>query len=157
MTSAFLLAIEPLSVVYSSFLLSETLFAFVLLLAVSTLLRYLQSASLGYLVISAVLLAAATFVRPVSYFLPAVLTVVLLVRAAFQSGSRFRLAAHAVTFALVSMGVLATWQVRNYLVAGYPEFSASSDFNLYYHQAAAILAQQSGKPRRCRPGRAGRP
>ena len=64
-----LAGLEPLSIIYTSFLMSETLFALLLLASLSLLLRYVRTSSALALVAAALMLAAATFVRPVSYYL----------------------------------------------------------------------------------------
>ena len=68
--AAFLAAIEPMSIVFSCMLMTETLFTFLLVLSVQRLLRYLATESLAALVQTALLLAMAAFVRPVGDALP---------------------------------------------------------------------------------------
>jgi 4-amino-4-deoxy-L-arabinose transferase-like glycosyltransferase len=139
-----LMAIEPLAVIYTSALLSETLFTFVFVLSLRYLIRYLSSNSRFDLVACGLLLAAATYVRPVSYYLPAALMVGLMARALWLRQPRVRLA-HCGLFAVACFVPLAAWQMRNAQVADYPAFSASGQFNLYFHQAAWAVAQRTGQ------------
>ena len=46
------------------------------------------------------------------------------------------------------MGLLGIWQVRNNIETGYPGFSANVEHNLYFKNAAAVLASVHGIPRR---------
>jgi 4-amino-4-deoxy-L-arabinose transferase-like glycosyltransferase len=138
-----LMAIDPLSIIYSSILLSETLFTFVFVLFLRFLLRYFSSNATIDLVVCGLLLAAATFVRPVTYYLPLVLIVGLVARACWPTRRPFRLV-QCGAFAIACWVPLGAWQVRNYQVANYSAFSASTDFNLYYHQAASAVARREG-------------
>jgi len=139
---ALLYALEPLSVVYSNMLLTETLFTFVTVLFLYCLVRYLRGGGLWGLVAAAVALAASVYVRPVSYFLPPLVGLGLLVRAGFAGSSRRRRLVEAGVFFVVAMGLVAAWQVRNAALTGYGGFSAIADANLYFYQAAAVLAAE---------------
>jgi len=137
---AALYALEPLSIIYSSILLTETLFTFTTALFLYCLVGYLKGGGPLGLVVAAVALAASAYVRPVSYFLPLVVGLGLLVRAAFTRPIRRRLFVHAGVFFAVAMGLVAAWQVRNAALTGYGGFSAIADANLYFYQAASVLA-----------------
>ena len=71
-------ALDPLSIVYSSFVLSETLFTTLLLAHLLILLRYFQTGSMRHVVIAGALVVAAAFVRPVALYWPLVVVGVLL-------------------------------------------------------------------------------
>ena len=151
-----LAALEPLSIIFTVHLLSETLFAFLLLASFSLLLRYLRTSSALALVATALILAAATFVRPISYYLPPVIALLLLVRAWTRSAppgqaiappnGRLREAVLAMTFVAVCFSPLAAWQVRNYMLTGYGGFAAIAESDLYFCHGLSIVAHQSGKP-----------
>ena len=68
-----LLAVEPLSLIYTSYLMAETLFTCLLVLMIAALASYDRSNSFAQLTVAALLLAAATLVRPITYFLPPVI------------------------------------------------------------------------------------
>jgi 4-amino-4-deoxy-L-arabinose transferase-like glycosyltransferase len=142
--AALLMAVEPLAIIFTSALLSETLFTFVFVLFLRYFLRYLSSHKVVDLAVCGLLLAAATFVRPVTYYLPAALVVGLSARALWLGQPRLRLI-HCGVFAVASVVPLAAWQMRNARVADYSAFSASADFNLYYHHAAWAIAQHRGQ------------
>jgi 4-amino-4-deoxy-L-arabinose transferase-like glycosyltransferase len=140
-------AIEPLSIIYTSYLMPETVFTFLLVLFLLALTRYLDADALLPLVAAALLLVAATLTRPVSYYLPAGITALLIVRA-LCAAPRFdlRRLAQAGVFLVVCAVPLAGWQTRNYLAAGYSGFSAISDWNMYFFQGASVLAHEQAKP-----------
>ena len=73
--AATLYAIEPLSILFTSLLASETLFTAVVMVGVYYLVRYLKRQSLEDLLASGGALAASVYVRPVGYFLPVIIAV----------------------------------------------------------------------------------
>lgn len=143
---ALLYAIEPLSIFYSSVLLTETLFAALLSAFLYCLIEHLKTRRIVTLVASAVLLGASAYVRPVSYHLPALVTVLLLVRLILAAPGALRrtLFVHACLFFLVSGGVIGLWQLRNKREAGYSGFAAVGDYNLYCYNASAVIARERG-------------
>jgi len=143
---ALLYAIEPLSVLYSSRLLSETLFTALIMVSLYWLLRYLKDRSLRQLMFSAVLFAASVYVRPIGYFLPALITALLLGWFLVRMRAQRTILLHIPLFLAVGMGLVGLWQVRNQVEAGYSGFSAITDTNLYFYPMAAVLAAKEGVP-----------
>jgi hypothetical protein len=166
-------ALEPVSILYSCKLLSETLFTSLTTLAVYLAVRYLQceragtgQASTRWLVAIALALAASTFVRPIAYFLPWCLaggTLIfrwgaLLARPVVESprflqsntagqvkrGTQARLALQMAVLLVLAVGPVLAWQWRNQVVADYRRFSATEDLNLYFYNAAAVAARDRG-------------
>ena len=154
--AAWLYAIEPLSILYASMLLTETWYVTLLLVSIHFLIRHVQLQNkenrvvTAPLLLSAGALAASTYVRPISYFLP--LFVLLGWAAAILIGylrgripAPRRLLASPVVFTLVSMTLIGVWQIRNRVQADYSGFSAVQDVNLYFYLGAATLASVEGK------------
>ena len=148
--AAFFYAIEPLSVLYCSRILSETLFTAILVASVFALLRYLHAAKepnqtgrLKWLVASAILAAAAGYVRPIAYWLAPAVGGVLIVWA-LKHSHRNKFLWQAGLFIVVSWGAMGLWQLRNYVQADYAGFSAVHDEWLYFYQGAAMRARQEG-------------
>jgi len=143
--SAALYTIEPLSVLYCSQILSETLFTFLVVLFVYQTVCYLKQGKLPVLLAATLSLAAATYVRPVSYYLP--LAIVLIIfYASLQKHRRLIAMTHALGFVLLYAVLVGAWQARNYRVSGYGGFSALEGFNLYFNQGSSIIAKTTGKP-----------
>jgi 4-amino-4-deoxy-L-arabinose transferase-like glycosyltransferase len=136
--AAWLYAFEPLSMVYSVRLMPETLFALLLLLVIDRALSFLKSGKLVNLCVAGVLLAAATYVRPVSYYLVFPLAVGLAVTAPKLRGLRWK--APAVLLITV-LPLLAAWQLRNFTETGYSGFSSIVEKNLYFFQSAEVTAE----------------
>lgn len=142
--AAALYAIEPLSVVYSCLMLSETLFTFLIASFLPALIHYLKRDSARSLLIAAVFLSASAFVRQVSYYLPLVVTAVLLV-AAPRDRRFWRPVGLATGFLLACALPLGAWQVRNRQLADYGGFSAIVENGLYFYQQAAVTASLEGR------------
>src|SRR5262249_16928323 len=120
LTAAALYAIEPLSVLYTGLIVTETLFTALVMLWLYLLLRYLIRPTLSDLLFSGILLAGSVYVRPIGYFLPVIIASGLLawILLITQQNKR-RLIAHVVAFVIVSLGLTALWQVRNGEETGY--------------------------------------
>src|SRR5262249_35475136 len=117
----------------------EALFCAELLVFVWLFLRFLRHVKFTTLLLAALALGLATYVRPVTLFLSLWLAVLLLffprtlpARQRFQS---------ALCFFAVVAATLAPWFLRNAAVAGYKGFASVSDIALYFYSAAAINAR----------------
>ncbi|HVC95271.1 MAG TPA: glycosyltransferase family 39 protein [Pirellulales bacterium] len=139
-------ACEPLSVLYAGKLLSETTFTCAVAAVLLFLARYLRRGGWRDLVVSAVVLAAAIYVRPIALYLPGVLGVSIVVGRWRQCPSRLRLLGQAAAFIGLAAGPPVAWIARNEMVAGYGRFSAMGDVNLYFWNAAGVEAARQGQP-----------
>ena len=136
--AAWLFALEPLSVTYSILLLPETLFLALFLLSLERLAAFLRSRQLNVLAAAGLCLAAATFVRPVTFYLPLLLAAGLLVAFARSPGLRWKAPA---VLLLTVMPCLAAWQIRNRIETGFSGFSAVQALNLYFYSSAEVVAR----------------
>ena len=136
--AAWLYAAEPISVLYSVRLLPETLFVLLILATVERLLSFYESGRLSSLSVSGLLLAAATYVRPVSYYLVIPLAVALAVTAPRNKGFKWKAPA---ILLLSVVPWLALWQLRNKVETGYSGFSSIVEQNLYFYQSAEVTAE----------------
>jgi len=136
--AAWLYALEPVSVLYTIRLMPETLFILLLLAMIDRLLSFYKTGKLSTLTVSGLLLAAATYVRPVSYYLVFSLALALVVTAPRSRGLRWK----APALLLVSvLPWLALWQLRNKMETGYSGFSSIVEQNLYFYQSAEVVAE----------------
>ena len=137
--SGLLYALDPLSVVHSSFLLSETLFTTLLVAHLFALSKYFATGSIRHTALSGVLTAAAAFVRPVAQYWPFVVVgVLLLLPARNRAEQRFARLAPALVFLLAALTPLMLWSARNAYQAGYSGFSATGDYNLYVSLGSSV-------------------
>jgi hypothetical protein len=135
--AAWIFAFEPVSVYFSAFLLSEPLFLALFLLSLERLAMFLCRRNLPVLAVAGLWLVAATFVRPVTYYLTAALAVGLFIVLARVPGLRWK--APAVLLISV-LPWLTAWQIRNWVETGYSGFSSSKDVILYYVAAPNVKA-----------------
>jgi hypothetical protein len=142
LVAALLAACEPVSIIYSSKLLTESSFATFMAAELWLLARYSVRRRTADLLIGAIVMAASCYLRPIAYFLPAWSGVAMLVVLWRSESNCRRLVLHAASFVAVAMGLILPWQMRNYVTAGYSGFAAISDINLYYYEALPVLADQ---------------
>ncbi|MBI1870443.1 MAG: glycosyltransferase family 39 protein [Chlamydiae bacterium] len=136
---AFLFAVEPLSILYSVKILTETLFTFILMAGIYGLVQFLNHRSVKALLFSSISFSLATYIRPISYYLTWVIFVFLLFFW-FLKCKRAKDLFCIFLFLLISVGSTALWQIRNNSETGYSGFSAITDINLYFYQGASILS-----------------
>ncbi len=137
-TAAWLYVLEPISILYTVRLMPETLFVLLLLAAVDRLLSFYETGKLSTLALSGLLLAAATYVRPVSYYLVIPLAAALVVTAPRRRGYLWKAPA---VLLLSVLPWLAAWQLRNKIETGYSGFSSIVEQNLYFYQSAEVTAE----------------
>jgi 4-amino-4-deoxy-L-arabinose transferase-like glycosyltransferase len=142
---ALLYAIEPLSVIFTSLIMTETLFTCLLVACVFFLLRYLHRGALTDLVISGFGLALSAFVRSVSLFLPLWAAMVLLVVGWIKRADKAKTISYVTVFLIVSIMPILLWQARNKIETGYSGFSEINDLGLYWYVRAGIQARLEGK------------
>jgi 4-amino-4-deoxy-L-arabinose transferase-like glycosyltransferase len=136
--AAWLFALEPVSIASTIRIMPETLFVFLITLAIEHLLIFRATANLKILSVSGILLASATYVRPVSYYLVVPLVIALAITYRRKNSLRWK----APAVLLVStLPLLAAWQFRNARDTGYAGFSSIVEKNLYYFQSAEVTAE----------------
>lgn len=142
--SALAYSLEPISIINSNWLLSDTLFTFLLAAALFCLIRFVKAGRPTFLWLSSIIYALAVYVRPIGYFLPITLALTLILWAIFKREKK--LLVHAVAFGVLSFALISAWQFRNKIETGYGGFSAAVDYNLYFHQVAALKAKEQRVP-----------
>ena len=144
-TAGLLGAVEPLSVLYCSLLLAETLFATAIMLFLFLFVCHLKTGKISYLVTAACALVATIYVRPIAYWLPFAMAVVL-AAAHRRQGKRGRSVLLAFVFLCICAVSIGLWQVRNYRATGYRGFSGIGEQTLCFYDAAAVEAAVRGEP-----------
>jgi len=139
---ALLYAIEPVSILWLTLLMPETLFTALITLFIYLLIKYFTEKSWKYLLCAAITLAASIYVRPIGYYLPFLIAAILLIDSLTKIQKNKILMIHACVFFIVAMGSVGIWQVRNYVKTGYSGFAAVSDYNLYCYNGASVIAKQ---------------
>jgi hypothetical protein len=146
LAAAWLFACEPLSIVYASLLLSESLFLALFLLSLERMAAFLRARRLRLLAAAGLALAAAAYVRPVAYYLPFALAAGLFAALVRTPGPRPGLFWKApAVLLLASMPWLVAWQARNFVQTGFAGFSSVQPQDLYYFSAAQVTARLEHK------------
>ena len=135
-----LYAIDPVSVLHTTYVLSETLFTFVFLLHLMVVIRHFDAGDTRSAVLAGLLAALAALIRPVAFYWP--LVAVLLV-AARNIDSR-RLAAILSVFALAAVGPLVAWKTRNGIQTGYWGYASVQEVNIYRWVGTSIKVETDG-------------
>jgi hypothetical protein len=141
-----LVAFDVPSIVMSNFVMSESLFQFMLFLAIVPPLLITSNAvkRSTWWIVTALSAAAggyAILTRPVAILLPFVMPIPFLFMPRLERRRRFALAAIAFVIPALTMG---GWIARNFYGAGYPGLSIVSTINLYYYTAANVEARRTG-------------
>ncbi len=129
---ALLYAIEPMSVIFTSLLMTETLFTTILTASLFFLTKYLERGALADLLVAGLAMAVSAFVRPVSTLLPLWSGLLLLIAGWIKKTNKVRAVTHLCVFMAVSMTPIFIWQARNRIETGYPGFSAIFDLGMYW-------------------------
>jgi hypothetical protein len=137
-------ATEPLSILYSSFLMTETLFTAAMVLSCYFFVRYSLHTSVLDIFCAGAALVAAVFVRPIAYHLVGVVLLVLAVWWFLQQRVALKWVAQIFVFLIVAGGPVIAWQVRYHNQTGHWGFSAISDMGLYNYLAGGVLAEKQG-------------
>ncbi len=142
LAAAAVLAVDPVSIMATNLLLTETLYTVLLVLGIAALVGYWRSRQTRWLVASALLLGLSGLTRPVGQYLPiALLPVVVL--SAGRGRARSVLPA-GLLFILISMSITSAWAYRNYCEGGVWTVSDTSYINLIYYRAREVLASVEG-------------
>jgi 4-amino-4-deoxy-L-arabinose transferase-like glycosyltransferase len=135
--ASLILALDPLTIMYTNMLMTETLFTFFLVGGSITLLEYFRSQRFLWLALSAVMYAGAVLTRPIGQFLPLVL-IPLIVFAA-KPGQRRVALSRGLLFAALSLALIFVWVFRNHQVAGIWLITDIGEYNLAYYSARDVL------------------
>jgi len=146
--AAGLQAVNPLSIAADVRVLSDSLYALLLLLAVVLIVHHVRSSRAWPAVAGAATLGVACYVRPVGIVPVVIVLAVLAVRALVRLGSRRgeakTLGRVFLLSGVASLLIVAPWTLRNHLVGGYPSFSSAAQVNTFHYEAPAVLARTRG-------------
>ncbi|TSC71886.1 MAG: hypothetical protein G01um101470_466 [Parcubacteria group bacterium Gr01-1014_70] len=137
--AALFFALEPNSAYYSTLLLSDALFVFLLLVFVYVFLtKESRSASFW----ASILLGLSMLVRPIAQFFPAVAILFLLYTRSFRRETIVRSAAFCIGVLLFTL----PWMIHNQHVAGSFDISSSGPNTYYRYVMPSFVAWRTGKP-----------
>jgi 4-amino-4-deoxy-L-arabinose transferase-like glycosyltransferase len=138
---ALFIALSSAPAVYSVFILSETLFAMLLILVLLILVLYRQRKKTAWLAAAGIFSGLAILCRPVAAYFP-VLVVGLIWLA--EPGNWRKLLAGMMAFLIACALVVGPWIWRNMRQIGIPTISTISSYNLLFYNAVSLKADQDG-------------
>ncbi|MCK9604178.1 MAG: glycosyltransferase family 39 protein [Candidatus Omnitrophica bacterium] len=129
--SAVIILLDLPITIFSLIILSETLFLFLIALAMYVFVKYLKDQKLKLLIFLAVILAGATYVRPISYYL-GVAAAIPIIYVNMRKSIKKTLT-HSLIFLILVYSCIGVWHYRNYIRFKEPVFSSvsSSDLNRF--------------------------
>jgi 4-amino-4-deoxy-L-arabinose transferase-like glycosyltransferase len=131
---ALIVALEPTTMTWSMRVMPETALTLCLVAFAYFALRALETSRATWMVIAAVALCAAAYVKPIAYPLVFLIAIASFIR---PRG--------ALMFVLTCAALLAPWIARNHR-AGYPGFSTLAARAVYLSAGGSILAQREHRP-----------
>jgi len=141
LAAALVLALDVSSVSFSVVILTETLFAALVALAVWVLVRPAGQDETATPIGAGVVLGAAALCRPIGVALgPAMLPL-----CAWTGGGRRQILRRYLMLNVAFAAVVALWVLRNWAVAGVPTISSIAAVNLYFHRAVTVQARLEGR------------
>ncbi|OGF64885.1 MAG: hypothetical protein A2Y62_13255 [Candidatus Fischerbacteria bacterium RBG_13_37_8] len=140
--SALLYTFEPLSILYCSRIMSETLFTFLTYLFLYLLLCYFEYNLNIYLYLSSIVLVFAIYVRTVLYYFPVILIITAIIYIIFKWNQRKKYLLAFSSFFGIIIILVGAWHVRNGLLTGYWGFSIISDVTIYLFHGSSVIAEK---------------
>lgn len=136
--SAFLLAIDPISVVFSNFLLTEVFSALFITASFFYSARYVRSGNRVYLIVTGLILAVGISFHPILLFLPVLLAVLPFLREDLRKWRKDVLVAFLAC--IIAFIPATAWTIRNKVVSDYAGISCVAAVNILKYKAAGVLA-----------------
>ncbi|KUK14703.1 MAG: Putative membrane protein [bacterium 42_11] len=134
--SAYLVALDPLLLIYTVNVLTEELYAFAIAILILLYLKVLKGTSPLYLYLASFLSGFQAYIRPIGMFLPALIFLYFLFLKRFKE---------ALIILLISYLVILGWSYRNYEKTGAFEFSTISGASMAFYRAAYVLQFETGE------------
>jgi 4-amino-4-deoxy-L-arabinose transferase-like glycosyltransferase len=139
LVAAWIVAIDPVSILLSNHLLTEALFTFELLFGIWLLILFWHNNKARQLVISAIIISLSVLTRPIALYLPVALFPLFIMT---RRGRSLRnVIMNGLIFVLICGVIISSWSYRNYRVSNKFMLSSIADINLVYYRARAVLAK----------------
>jgi len=136
--AALILALDVPSIVMNTLVLTETLFSFLIVMCVFLLIRYIKLRNNGILVLTALSCGAAILCRPISFFIPILFSVFMLI--SFRKELK-KSVIPIIAFVLITFVTISPWLIRNKITFQHYFLSVIREHDMQNYQAAAIYAE----------------
>ncbi|MBN4062056.1 glycosyltransferase family 39 protein [Bacteroidales bacterium AH-315-I05] len=135
-----LLALDFPSIYFANTILTETLFTFLFLLAISDFVFFIKRQKNKYLLGCGIWLGLGILCRPAAAYFPVLLILILLMLKPVKNN-----AVSIVTLIATTLLVVSPWLARNYFVFGSSILSNVGEINLLFHTTASIRSIEESK------------
>jgi len=125
-------AIEPLSIYWTNKIMTETLFTTLCILFLYLLLSYFKTSKTMYNMLSAIVLAASAYVRPVNYYFIYLCNILMIIWAISDKKYRNIRFKACIIFLVLSLSLVGIWVIRNGISTGFYVFSGYEGINWYF-------------------------
>ena len=146
--SAIIVLYDPPVTIFSLMLLTETLFLFLIAVFMYLFTLYLKDKKLQYLLMAALILATATYVRPIAYFLGLAVGM-FMIYVSFRKKAK-RMIVHLLVFLVTVYSLIGLWHLRNYHFAKINTFShitaLAASYRKHVNNDSAITKSLSPVP-----------
>ncbi|HEY4487585.1 MAG TPA: glycosyltransferase family 39 protein [Candidatus Paceibacterota bacterium] len=139
--AAFLMAFEPYSVYISTSVVTETIFATLLIFGAYMALRFINNPQATFMVAASALFGLAALTRPIGEFLPIILILVVCMRMRFREYPKY-LALAVIPFLIV----IGPWLMRNHATFGVAALSSGGLQNAFSDLGGAIIGVRDHIP-----------
>ncbi|MBL7132261.1 MAG: glycosyltransferase family 39 protein [Candidatus Omnitrophica bacterium] len=119
--SALIVLFDSPVTIFSLMLLTETVFLFLISIFMYLFILYLKEKKIKFIILSALIVATLTYVRPVGYFFgiaTGVFIIYFMIRMKLK-----KLLIHLLIFLIIVYSLIGLWHLRNYRVSGKNTFS----------------------------------
>lgn len=123
-----IILLDPPITIFSLTILTETLFLLLISLFMLCFTLYLKHRKIGFIVSSALILGAATYVRPISYYLGFAGFLFILYANMYKNYRKYLI--HTFIFIAIVYSITGLWQVRNYIRCHNTAFCSAERSNL---------------------------
>ena len=140
-------SVDLLTIQVTNYVLSETLFSFLLLLSLNLLLTIHSSAKnrYGIAIMCGISFGLFALCRPVGQYIPFLLIpwIIVFRRGDHSCKSRWIVSALIIVF---SLSLIHVWKLNNLINKGHYFTSITTSFNMYNYRAAWNVAYRDGRP-----------
>jgi len=143
--SALLSALDPVSFAYSLKVMTETLFAFLIVAMVFFGILFIRAKNGAiWALLLGLSLALATLVRPLSYYLVFPTMAGFIVLGLIRRWNWRRIVISSILIVIPSVLFIGAWKLRNYRLTHSSVYTSIEGYYAYFWQAAAVIAARDG-------------
>lgn len=142
--AALFASIEPVQLFYSVVLLPDVLYAFLFLLSLVLLIKWMKNPKILPIIYAGLVTGVSVYFRPVGLYFAIVVSLSLILYLFIHKRFLKKYLLHLFIFIMLVALCMAPWVIRNHVVFGEPSFVSASAFNLYIYGAVSTQSVVDG-------------